>query len=106
MVETRNVGCSQRIPSYRRKRAGSSLIFLYSLFPKVFLLKRSIENELTTWRLLGPHPNIALFLGTAPINQFKSLYLPVGPVSDYYEHGSIDQVRALHFADEISYSFS
>ncbi|KAF8594761.1 kinase-like protein [Ceratobasidium sp. AG-I] len=53
--------------------------------------QNAIENELTTWRILSPHPNIALFLGTAPINQFRSLYLPIGPVSDYYEHGNLNQ---------------
>ncbi|KAG8780201.1 hypothetical protein FRC12_023352 [Ceratobasidium sp. 428] len=63
---------------------------------KGFLLARHddqqlIENELKTWRLLCPHPNIATFIGTAPINDYKPCYLPIGPVSDYYVNGNLSQ---------------
>ncbi|KAG8699613.1 hypothetical protein FRC08_005187 [Ceratobasidium sp. 394] len=63
---------------------------------KGFLLARGneqrlIENELMTWRLLCPHPNIASFIGTAPTNHYKPCYMPVGPVSDYYANGNLSQ---------------
>ncbi|KAG8790647.1 hypothetical protein FRC12_011401 [Ceratobasidium sp. 428] len=55
------------------------------------LYQQLIDNELRTWKLLCPHPNIATFIGTAPINDYKPCYLPIGPVSDYYVNGNSSQ---------------
>ncbi|QRV81489.1 Tyrosine kinase catalytic domain protein [Ceratobasidium sp. AG-Ba] len=53
--------------------------------------ERLIENELMTWRLLSPHPNIATFIGTAPANEYKPCYMPKGTVSDYCVNGDLSE---------------